>query len=296
MALSIAQDVAGQEGFKASNGWLESFRVRHHIVSRALSGERPSAPVEHAENYKANTLPEILSLYQPCDVLNADEIGLFWEQTGRKTLIREDADNAGAKMSKKRITVLLTAAMDGTLLAMEVVNQYLHPRSFSSIKQYLKRLPPSISGSASKKGWMTSDIFHTLVKVNENFRVSKRNCVLFLDNFSGHKACVDRCSINDLSNTRIKWIPANCTPICEPIDMGIGQAFKLRCRKFLHKRMCHQVFADRPRKTGLDLLRVCVWLSKAWNSLNGTQTVRRCFAKGWVHHAGRRADVDGGNP
>ena len=53
IALRIAQDVAGQEGFKASNGWLESFRVRHHIVSRALSGERASAPVEHAENYKA---------------------------------------------------------------------------------------------------------------------------------------------------------------------------------------------------------------------------------------------------
>ena len=169
MALRIAQDVVGQEGFKASNGWLESFRIRQHIVYRALSGKRASAPVEDAENYKANTLPEILSLYQPCDVLNADEIGLFWEQTERKTLIREYADKAGAKMSKKCITVLLTAAMDGTLLAMEVVNQYLHPHAFSSIKQDLKKLPPCISWSASKKGWMTSDIFHTfLVKVNEN--------------------------------------------------------------------------------------------------------------------------------
>ena len=65
MALRISQDVVGQEGFKASNGWLESFRIRHHIVYRALSGERASAPVEDAENYKANTLSEILSLYQP---------------------------------------------------------------------------------------------------------------------------------------------------------------------------------------------------------------------------------------
>ena len=154
------------------------------------------------------------------------------------------------------------------------------PRAFSSIKQDLKRLPPCISWSASKKGWMTSDIFHTfLVKVNENFRVSNRNCVLFLDNFSGHKAGVDRCSINDLSNTRIEWLPANCTSICQPIDMGIVQAFKLRYRKFLHEHMCNQVFADRPPTTGLDLLRVCMWLSKAWNSLNSTQTVRRCFAK-----------------
>ena len=92
IALRIAKDIAGQEGFKASNGWLEALRVRHHIVSRVLSGERASAPVEHAEDYKANTLPEILSHYQPCQVLNADEIGLYWEQTGRKTLIMKDAD------------------------------------------------------------------------------------------------------------------------------------------------------------------------------------------------------------
>ena len=57
----------------------------------------------------------------------------------------EDADKAVAKISKKRITVLLTAAMDGSLVAMEVINQYLHPRAFSAIKQDLKRLPPCIS-------------------------------------------------------------------------------------------------------------------------------------------------------
>ena len=245
-----------------------------------LSGERASAPVEHAEDYKANTLPEILSQYQPCQVLNTDEIGLYWEQTGRKTLIMEDADKAGAKISKRRITVLLTAAMDGTLVAMEVINQYLHPRAFSAIKQDLKRLPPCISWSASKKGWMTSEIFHNfLVKVNEKFRHSNSDCVLLLDNFSGHVAGVDRCSNDDLSNTRIEWLPANCTSICQPIDMGIGQAFKLRYRKFLHEHMCNQVFADRHPTTGLDLMRVCVWLSRPWNSLNGSQTVQRCFIK-----------------
>ncbi|KAI6653914.1 Tigger transposable element-derived protein 6-like [Oopsacas minuta] len=61
MALRIVKDTAGQEEFKASNGWLEAFRLRHHIVTRVLSGQRAFAPVEHAEDYKANTLPEILS-------------------------------------------------------------------------------------------------------------------------------------------------------------------------------------------------------------------------------------------
>ena len=69
---------------------------------------------------------------------------------------------------------------------MEVVNQYLHPRAFSSIKQDLKRL----SWSAYKKGWMTIPnllgaitIGHPEIlvnlQVNKNFRVSNRNCELF---------------------------------------------------------------------------------------------------------------------
>ncbi|KAI6650815.1 hypothetical protein LOD99_7866 [Oopsacas minuta] len=43
MALRIAKDIARHEGF-------EAFRVRYHIVSRMLSGERAIAPVEHAED------------------------------------------------------------------------------------------------------------------------------------------------------------------------------------------------------------------------------------------------------
>ena len=146
---------------------------------------------------------------------------------------------------------------------------------------------------------MTSDIFHTLVKVNGMFRVSNRNCVLLVDNFSGHKAGVDRRSINDLSNTRIEWLPANCPSICQPIDMGIGKAFKLRYRKFLHEHMCNQVFADRPPTTGLDLLRVCVCVCVVEQSVELPQRHPDCsqmFREGWVHHARRIADVDGRNP
>ena len=52
---------------------------------------------------------------------------------------------------------------------------------------------------------MTSEIFYNfLVKVNEKFRHSNSDCVLFLDIFSGHVAGVDRCS-ND--NTPIESLP-----------------------------------------------------------------------------------------
>lgn len=75
-----------EEQFKASNGWLQHFKTRNKIVSKLLQGERGDAPVENAESFRIN-LPELLSSYEPKNIFNADEVGLFYEQTGGRTYV-----------------------------------------------------------------------------------------------------------------------------------------------------------------------------------------------------------------
>ena len=254
MALRIAKDVAGQEGFKASNCWLESFRIRHHIVSRVLSGEQDLDTGRCRQGWCQNVQEVYHCTSDTCD---------GWDSVGHGSC-----------------------------------QPIFAPRAFSSIKSDLKRLPPCISWSASKKGWMTSDIFHTfLVKVNENFRVSNRNCVLFLDNLrdtsSVLTAVLSTISPTPASSGSLQTVPPSVSRSTRALgkssSCGIGSFYTNTC-------------ATKCSLTGLQQLAwtscvcVCVWLSKAWNSLNGTQTVRRCFGEGRVHHAGRRADVDGENP
>ena len=103
-----------EEQFKASNGWLQHFKTRNKIVSKLLQGERGDAPVENAESFRIN-LPELLSSYEPKNIFNADEVGLFYEQTGRRTYVLQSDVEAGVKQSKKRISILVVAAMNGAL-------------------------------------------------------------------------------------------------------------------------------------------------------------------------------------
>ena len=53
-------------------------------MSRVLQGERADTPVKTAEEFK-DPLPGLLDFYEPRNVLNANEVGLFQEATGKKT-------------------------------------------------------------------------------------------------------------------------------------------------------------------------------------------------------------------
>ena len=51
------------DGFVASNGWLEKFRIRNKVVCKVLQGERASAPIAVADEFKAS-LPDLLAPYE----------------------------------------------------------------------------------------------------------------------------------------------------------------------------------------------------------------------------------------
>ena len=43
--------------------------------------------------------------------------------------------------------------------------------------------------------------------------------------------------------------------------------------------MAKMIFIDKPPMEGVDIFRACAWLDRAWNSLQNTYTVSRCFEK-----------------
>ena len=191
-----------QDEFHASNGWVNNFVKKYKLRSKLLQGERASAPKEVADVYKA-TLPEILSLYQPEDIYNADEVGLNWERTARRSYIFEGDDPAGTKLSKKRITVHITASMAGHLEPMVVINGCKCPRAFNQIQRDLTRLlPPCIMWRWNKSAWMDTAIcLRWLKEFDEKMVKGGRKFVLFLDNFTAHEAAVEQA---DLENVRIE--------------------------------------------------------------------------------------------
>ncbi|KAH9362159.1 hypothetical protein HPB48_002137 [Haemaphysalis longicornis] len=63
------------EKFGASNSWLDSFKRRHGIVYSWTCGESSSVEASTVDNW-VQSLPELIEKYRPCDIFNADEMGI----------------------------------------------------------------------------------------------------------------------------------------------------------------------------------------------------------------------------
>lgn len=92
-----------------------------------------------------------LSEYNPKDIFNADETGLFSRLIPDKTLDFNGADGHGGNCIKDKLTVLVCANMTGTeKIPLVVIGKAKNPRCFKNVKtQY----------DANKKAWITSELF-----------------------------------------------------------------------------------------------------------------------------------------
>lgn len=100
---------------QASAGWLEKFKKRHGIRCLALMGEKASADLPAAEDFK-NSFADLFreGNYDYVNVYNADESGLYWRVLPEKTLAFQDEKQAdGSKLHKERLTIMVCANSTG---------------------------------------------------------------------------------------------------------------------------------------------------------------------------------------
>ncbi|XP_008178773.1 tigger transposable element-derived protein 4-like [Acyrthosiphon pisum] len=71
----------GNDEFKATDGWLSRWKVRHDIKFKRSHGEKASANSEYADEWKFTKLPQILAKFSLDDIYNADETGLYYRAT-----------------------------------------------------------------------------------------------------------------------------------------------------------------------------------------------------------------------
>ncbi|XP_042913701.1 tigger transposable element-derived protein 6-like [Parasteatoda tepidariorum] len=82
-ALQFANELGVSE-FSASNGWFEWFKERHGLSFKKMCGE--VVDTRPVEEWKNDLLKDVLQRYNPCDVFNLDETGLFFRLVPDKTL------------------------------------------------------------------------------------------------------------------------------------------------------------------------------------------------------------------
>jgi hypothetical protein len=111
-ARQIGNKFNNSEKFKASNGWLEKFRTRYNISFRVISGESRAVDQGTIDDWKSR-LRNIIEDYDPVDIFNMDETGLFYKLMPDKSLTVDKNDCKGGKKSKERYTVMLCTNWTG---------------------------------------------------------------------------------------------------------------------------------------------------------------------------------------
>ncbi|XP_062599444.1 tigger transposable element-derived protein 6-like [Saccostrea cucullata] len=256
-------------GFKASNGWLDRWKNRYSVTAFKISGESASVDPVTVEDYRQR-LPDITADYDPKDIFNCDETGLFYRALPDKTLNNKDIMCKGGKSAKERLTVMFACSATGEKLKPLVIGKSNQPRCFKNIKK--TTLP--VDYTANKKAWMTSEIFNNwILAINNSMKKQRRHILMFLDNASSHSHELR------LSNVKLKFLPANTTSVLQPLDQGVIRAFKARYRKLMIKSLITKI--DQTQSATelckeISILDAIYWISRAWKDTKDS-TIQKCF-------------------
>ena len=142
------------ESWTCSSGWLSRWKVRHNIKFRSICGKNAAVDQEVCDDWKQRKLLPVLRRYDPSDVFNADETGLYWRLLPDKTHAITGEVCTGGKKSKERVTVLVCANMSGSeKLPLLTIGKFKKPRCFRGVTC----LPTEYEANTS--AWMTSVVF-----------------------------------------------------------------------------------------------------------------------------------------
>ena len=118
--------------FKASNGWLARWKIRHNVKQVRVCGESGELRGETVALWKER-LPELLQGYSSNNIYNLDETGCFWQALPESGFGIRGVHCHGGKKLKHRFTVVLIVNADGEKELPIVVWKSEKPRCFKGI-------------------------------------------------------------------------------------------------------------------------------------------------------------------
>lgn len=270
--------------FEPSNGWLHRWKKKENINFQKIHGEKNSADQASASEWIKNQLPELMTNYEPSNIFNADESGLFYKALPSGTLAKKGDKVVGGKTQKERLTLLFLTNMNGTEKTVYAIGKAKNPHCFRG-----KQIP--LPYYSQNKSWMTNKIWVSIIKeFDSKMLKQKRKVLLLVDNAACHK--LDE-SIQ-LTNVDLKFLPANTTSIIQPLDQGIIRCFKAYYRQNIVRRQLlalERGSSWQEFTKSLNILEALKIAKRSW-WLVTPNTIKNCFTKAGFHQSIEEGDEE----
>ncbi|GFV23373.1 tigger transposable element-derived protein 6 [Trichonephila clavipes] len=252
--------------FSASEGWLTNFKKRNGIVFKKMCRENSSVDINVCSKWQ-NSLSDLIKEYEPRNIFNTDETGIFFKCLPEKTFTFKKEKCHGGKHSKERLTILLTVNMDGSeKITPLVIGKSAKPRCFKGINSFPTKY------RSNKKAWMTTELFNEwLVSLNSDMKREKRYILLFLD------YCTVQNNAPPLSNVKLQFFAPNSTSKLQPLDQGIVHNFKTFYQREVVKSVLDNL-ENQQHVTIISILTALIMIDKAWRAVTPL-TIHSCFKK-----------------
>lgn len=246
-----------------SSSWIDRFKKRWNIGKILKLGESGGVDTDVVNNWRETAMKDILERYEPRNIFNCDETGLFYQLLPENSLAFVGEKLKGNKQSKVRVTVLVGSNMDGSeKMPLFVIGKSKNPRALKNVK-----IP--VRYTANKKAWMRSDIFESeMRRFDGQMKLQNRKIAMLVDNCPAHPL------LEDLQNIELIFLPPNTTSVVQPMDSGIIKNLKFFYRRILAGRRLEA--AESNSAFNWSILDCLIALKSSWSMVKQS-TIANCW-------------------
>ncbi|XP_061774524.1 tigger transposable element-derived protein 1-like [Nerophis ophidion] len=211
--------------FIASKGWFDKFQRRFKSVS--LHREDASVDYVAIKEFVHSTFKTIVRerSYQPEQVFNMAETGLFWKRMPSRTFImKEEANAPGFKAQKDRLTLVMCGNAAGFMIKPGIIYKSENPKALKNKNKNVLPVFWMHNPKARMTNSLISNWFHQCFIPEVRLYLAEKGLefkvLLLLDNTEGYTVDVS------FDGVQIEFLPSNTTSLIQPMDQGVSLAFK----------------------------------------------------------------------